>query len=225
MLDSGNDRRGLLFRSAGDDDFQVRPGAHRSSAGYRSRRDALATPSDRDRRCRLGGVWAALGAAAGRQLFATQHAIDITLVAPGEYLLIRPRLYERDLRGARVPLYGILPQVRVRHIDATVERIDTTEHKLELLGIGVLHELHYDQLIICAGSRRAIRLEAARQHGVDNYEEALALHAVLDASRSERPSVAAVGSNFAGLEVATELAAEAEVHLIEQRDHVAPATR
>ena len=170
----------------------------------------------------FAGVWAALGAAAERELFATEHAIDITLVAPGEYLLIRPRLYERDLRGARVPLYEILPQVRVRHIDATVERIDTTERKLEVLGIGVVHELDYDQLIICAGSRRAIRLEGPRQHGVDNYEEALALRSVLDASHSERPSVAVVGSNFTGLEVATELAAHAEVHLIEQQDHLAP---
>lgn len=170
----------------------------------------------------FAGVWAALGAAAEREASANEHAIDITVVAPGEFLVIRPRLYERDLRGARVPLHGVLPQVRVRHIDATAEQVDISQRHLRVLGIGVEHQISYDQLVICAGSRRAVRLEGPRQHGVDSYQEARALGAVLDANHHGRPRVAVIGSNFAGLEVATELAAQADVQLIEQADRVAP---
>jgi NADH dehydrogenase len=170
----------------------------------------------------FAGVWAALGAAAEREASATQHAIDITVVAPGEWLLIRPRLYERDLRGTRVPLYGVLPQVRVGHIDATVDHIDVAERRVQVLGIDVDRQIKYDQLIICAGSRRAVRLEQPDQYGVDNYQEAQALRAFIDANGAKRPRVAVVGSNFTGLEVATELAADADVQLIEQADRVAP---
>jgi NADH dehydrogenase len=170
----------------------------------------------------FAGIWAALGAAAEREASATQHAIDITVVAPGEFLLIRPRLYERDLRGTRVPLYGVLPQVRVGHVDAMVDQIDMTERRVHLLGIGIEHQITYDQLVICAGSRRAVRLDRPHQHGVDTYQEAQALRAYIDADSSERPRVAVIGSNFTGLEVATELAAHADVQLVEQGHRVAP---
>ncbi len=44
----------------------------------------------------------------------------------------------------------------------------------------------------------------------------------MNRTRADRPRVVVVGSNFTGLEIATELAAKADVHLVEQADRVAP---
>ncbi len=83
----------------------------------------------------FAGVWAALGAAATRQLFDAEREIEITVIAPGEDLLIRPRLYEEDLRGVRVPLHDLLPQLRINHIDAAVDKILPVEQQLQVVGV------------------------------------------------------------------------------------------
>lgn len=170
----------------------------------------------------FAGVWAALGAAATRQLFDMEREIDITLISPGEDLVIRPRLYESDLRGVRVPLHGVLPQLRINHVDGMVDKILPAERQLKVIGVGAEHRISYDQLIICSGSRRRVPLEAADHYGVDTLSEASALHAFMRRSRSVRPRVVVIGSNFTGIEVATELASRAEVHLVEQADRIAP---
>ncbi len=170
----------------------------------------------------FAGIWAALGAAAARQAAHAEQDIEITVVGPGDSLLIRPRLYELDLRGTRVPLQGILPQIQVRHVDGMVNRVLPDQQRVQAIGVEGEELVPYDQLVLCAGSRRAVELEAPRHHGVDNLAEAQALHAVLDSFGKTRPIVAVVGAGFEGIEVATELTGRADVHLIEQADHVAP---
>ena len=155
----------------------------------------------------FAGVSAALGAAAEAHRLGARDRVRIELTAPGEHLVIRPRLYERELGGVRVPLEEILTPLGVEHVRETVSD---------------LRALRYDQLVLCAGSRRAEPLRGAIDHGVDTYEEALALREALAALAPARARVAVVGAGFTGIELAAELASEADVQLIAAGPLVAP---
>jgi NADH dehydrogenase len=186
----------------------------------------------------FAGVWAALGASASRRRARAQETVQITLVSPDGWLVIRPRLYESDLRGVRVPLAGVLEPVGVEERRGTVTAIDTARHRLTLAG-GAQQELAYDQLVLCAGSRVQLPDSLRTVHAVDSYDQAVALRAAVSAT-GDGPAgpltAAVVGGGFTGIELACELAddlrrravaaggdpAATEVHLIERADVVAP---
>jgi len=71
----------------------------------------------------FAGVWAAATAAHVRRREGADLAI--ALVAPGDDLVIRPRLYEADPDRMRVPIDRVLEPIGVRRIAATVTGIDT----------------------------------------------------------------------------------------------------
>lgn len=186
----------------------------------------------------FAGVWAAMGAAKLLQDQGAERRVRITLVSPGDALVIRPRLYECDLSGVRVPLSRVLAPVQVDHRQAAVERIDVDRRKLTLTGRSP-GELAYDQLVLCAGSEARLPDGAEGVHSVDGYEQAVALHQAV-AALGDRPgarfSAAVVGAGFTGLELATELSdmlraaaraagaspADVSVHLLDQATSVAP---
>jgi NADH dehydrogenase len=76
--------------------------------------------------------------------------------------------------------------------------------------------------VLCTGSHRAEPLRGGADHGVDTYEEALVLREALAALEPQRPRLAVVGAGFTGIELAAELALEAEVHLISAGPAIAP---
>jgi NADH:quinone reductase (non-electrogenic) len=186
----------------------------------------------------FAGVWAAMGAARKLAERSAGDEVRVTLISPDDALVIRPRLYESDLNGVRVPLSEVLSPVAVEHRRALVEAIDTDRRRLTLGGHcpGLLE---YDQLVLCAGSKVRLPEGADGVHSVDSYQQALALHEAVGAldNRPDGPfSATVVGAGFTGLEVATELsdmlraaarragapAEDVSVVLIDQAKEVAP---
>lgn len=186
----------------------------------------------------FAGVWAAMGAARLLRSEGAEDGVRVTLVSPGDALVIRPRLYESDLSGVRVPLSRVLAPVQIDHREALVESIDVAGRRLTL-GPRSRGEIEYDQLVLCAGSRTRLPEGAEGIHSVDTYEQALAMHQAI-AALGDRPgapfSATIVGAGFTGIEVAAELsdwlraiargagasAADVSVRLLDQAMTVAP---
>ena len=186
----------------------------------------------------FAGVWAAMGAARKLAEKSGGDDVRITLVSPDDALVIRPRLYESDLSGVRVPLSEVLSPVAVEHRQALVESIDTERRRLTLGG-QCPGQLGYDQLVLCAGSEVRLPAGADGVHSVDGYERAVALRQAV-ATLGDRPgaqfSATVVGAGFTGIEVAAELsdmlraasrragasAEEVSVVLVDQAKEVAP---
>jgi NADH dehydrogenase len=186
----------------------------------------------------FAGVWAAVGASRMLRRNGAEAKVGITLVSPDDALVIRPRLYESDLSGARVPLDRVLSPLGIDNRRARVEGIDAERRRLMLLG-RFPGELAYDQLVLCPGSSLRLPENADGLHCVDSYEQAAALHRAV-VELGDRPgapfSAAIVGAGFAGLELAAELpgmlraaarsagdsAADISVCLIDQAGTVAP---
>jgi NADH dehydrogenase len=188
----------------------------------------------------FAGVWAAMGAAAAVQRASAQHVVSLTLVSPDGALIVKPRLYESDHSGVRVPLGPVLDALGVEQCRATVSAIDVSERRLTLALDGEHgKQLGYDQLVLCAGSETRAAPYATGVHLVDSYERGHALQAAvadLHDAVDARFTATVVGAGFTGLEVACELAvglrtaaitagaapAEVPVHLIDQASTVAP---
>ncbi len=160
------------------------------------------------------------------------------MVSPDGYLTIRPRLYESDLGGVRVPLAGVLSPVGAEERRAIVEGIDAGRRELTLVGESP-GRLPYDQLVLCAGSRLLVPGPPGAVLSADDYEQSLALHEAVRALAEEpnrEPSVVVVGGGFTGLELAAELSdmladvgartrgdsRGRRVHLVEQASAIAP---
>lgn len=189
----------------------------------------------------FAGVWSAAAAARLRR----QHGSDfsITLVAPGDDLVIRPRLYERDPARMRVPLARILEPVGVTHLPATVTGLN---HARRLAAIvhrsGEVAELPYERLVLATGSSlvRPDLPGAEYVHDVDTIEAAAALDEHIQGLPDRLPmagqyAAVVVGAGFTGIEVATEIvsrlhavadahgaAGEVRVMLVERADVVGP---
>ena len=179
-----------------------------------------------------------MGASRLLRRHGAESRVGITLLSPDDALVVRPRLYESDLSGVRVPLSGVLSPVGIDHRRATVERIDAGGRRLALVG-HTPAELAYDQLVLCAGSEVRLPEGAEGVHCVDSYEQAVALHQAVGelAGGPGAPLGATViGAGFTGLELATELsdklrgiaraagasAADVSVRLVDQASTVAP---
>lgn len=73
----------------------------------------------------IGGGFAGLWSAAGAALARGEEDLRITLIAPNEHLVLRPRLYEPEPEVAKVELRRILEPIGVEHPRASVSTIDT----------------------------------------------------------------------------------------------------
>ena len=157
----------------------------------------------------FAGVWAAAAAVRARVL-AYRPDLSVTLVAPGDHLVIRPRLYEADPGQMQVSLDRVLAPVGVERLRASVTEIDAASHEVTMLDqAGQSRTLSYQRLILATGSRlRRPELPGAELlHDVDTMQGALALEAHLSRlpEGPGRFTVVVVGAGFTGLEVATEL--------------------
>jgi NADH dehydrogenase len=161
----------------------------------------------------FAGVWSAAGAALARG----DADLRLTLIAPNEHLVLRPRLYEPDPEVAKVELSRILEPIGVRQLRATVSTIDTDRRVVVADG----EEIGYDRLVLAAGSKLVQPLElpgAERLFDIDTLEGARRL---ADRLRDrEDYSVVVVGAGFVGLEAATALAARGRVLMVDRSDVV-----
>jgi NADH:ubiquinone reductase (H+-translocating) len=165
----------------------------------------------------FAGVWGALGASAERaRLRRTAADLRITLITREPYLTIRPRLYEPNPEGLRVPLGDLFDSLGVDLVLGDVTRVDAAARTVAVDAIRGRTILSYDRLILAAGSRlRRPDIPGAYEHAfsVDMYDEAMSLDrhlAGLGMSPSGRAgggrfTAVVIGAGFAGLEVATTL--------------------
>jgi len=166
----------------------------------------------------FGGVWSAVAAA--RLASEAGAALSVTLVAPTDDLVLRPRLYEEHPEQMRIPLERILHPVGVRRMAATVDSIDTARGSAGVIDRdGLSHVLEYRRLVLATGSRvhRPEVPGIERAHDVDTLAGAVALDSHLQGlpGRPGEPgqfSVVVVGAGFTGLEVATEMVGRMRTH-------------
>ena len=162
----------------------------------------------------FAGVWSAAAAAA-----RSDGTLQITLVAPNEQLVLRPRMYEPNPHEATVPLKRILGPIGVEQVQASVTKIDVAGHQV-ITEDGTA--IDYDRLVLATGSQlvRPDLPGAEYLFDVDTLAGASKLSAHLR-DRSNFTAVV-VGAGFVGLEIATELASRGRVVLVERNDVVGP---
>jgi NADH dehydrogenase len=165
----------------------------------------------------IGGGFAGVWSAAGAALARGDADLRITLIAPNEQLVLRPRLYEPEPERATVGLSRVLDPIGVEHVRASVSTIDTDRRVVVADG----NEIGYDRLVLAAGSK-LVQPEglpgAERLFDIDTLDGARRL---TDHLRDrENFSVVVVGAGFVGLEAATELAARGRVLLVDRSDVV-----
>ncbi|SPL97991.1 NADH dehydrogenase [[Actinomadura] parvosata subsp. kistnae] len=162
----------------------------------------------------FAGVWAAAAAARVRD----GADLDITLVAPDDELVLRPRMYEAEPDRATVPLAGLLKPIDVRHRRAWAERIDVERREVHAGG----DVLGYDRLVLATGSR-LVRPELPGAGLLFDVDTLRGARRLADHLRGREGFTAVVvGAGFTGLEVATELAGRGRVVLVERADVVGP---
>lgn len=161
----------------------------------------------------FAGVWSAAGAALARG----DADLHVTLIAPDEHMVLRPRLYEPDPERATVELTRILEPIGVEHVRRAVSTIDTERRIVVADG----HEIGYDRLVLAAGSKlvqpRGLP-GADLLFDIDTLDGARRLATHLR-DRQDWSAVV-VGAGFVGLEAATALADRGRVLLVDQSDVV-----
>jgi NADH:quinone reductase (non-electrogenic) len=167
----------------------------------------------------VGGGFAAIWTAAAaarrrREAGVSPDYLSIALVAPGDDMVIRPRLYEARPSEMRVPLRRFLEPIGVRHVRAIVEEVDVDRRQVVAVsGDGARLRTTFRRLVIAAGSRlvRSAGLPGAGHlHDVDTLPAAVALDRHLHRLPSGpvadgRYTAVVIGAGFVGLELATEL--------------------
>src|SRR3954451_14432106 len=97
----------------------------------------------------IGGGFAGVWSAAGAALARGDADLRITLIAPNEHLVLRPRLYEPEPDLAKVALSRILGPIGVEQVRASVSTIDTDRRVVVADG----KEIEYDRLVLAEGSK------------------------------------------------------------------------
>ncbi|MEU9021306.1 FAD-dependent oxidoreductase [Actinomadura sp. NPDC048394] len=174
----------------------------------------------------FAGVWSAAGAALARERAGADAGLRVTLIAPNEHLVLRPRLYEPEPDLAKVELRRVLGPIGVEHVLASVSTIDTGRRVVVAGG----REIGYDRLVLAAGSA------LVRPHGLPGAERLFDID-TLDGARRltdhlrgrEDYAAVVVGAGFVGLEAATALAARGRVLLVDRApavgDQLGPGPR
>ncbi len=191
----------------------------------------------------FAGVWSAAAAARVRNQAGIEATdLPIVLLAPGEEMVIRPRLYESQPDMMGLPLARILEPLEVRHLRAAASDIDTATRRITVNVAGEeVRALSYTRMVLASGSQLAAPNLPGFEHlhDVDTMAAAVALDRHLHGLPSHpgqdgRFTAVVVGSGFTGIEVATELvtrlraiaahhgADDVRVVLIERADVIGP---
>src|SRR5262249_28826583 len=163
----------------------------------------------------FAGMYAATSAARLRHLQGVSpDDLEIALISPEPFLVIRPRLYEPKPETMKAPLTELLRALDVRYVQGSVETIDSASGLVGFVGPeGILETLEYDRLVLATGStgfRPNVPGLAQYAFGVDLMDEAIKLDHHLHAlakqpSSKARNTVVVAGGGFTGIETATEM--------------------
>jgi NADH dehydrogenase len=158
---------------------------------------------------------AALSAARLRDLQGVSPAeLEIAVISPEPFLVIRPRLYESHPETMKAPLSELFQVTDVRYVQGSVETIDTEARTVVYAGLdGRRNTLGFDRLVLAAGSlgfRPDIPGLAKHAFGLEVMDEAVRLDGHLKAlatrpKSNARDTVVVAGGGFTGIETATEM--------------------
>ena len=193
----------------------------------------------------FAGMYAATSAARLRHLQGVSpDDLEIALISPEPFLVIRPRLYEAQTGDDEGAAHGALPgnrcplRARVRSRRSTARPAWSSFVGPD----GKLETLAYDRLVLATGStgfRPNIPGLAQHAFGVDLMDEAIKLDHHLHAlakqpSSKARNTVVVAGGGFTGIETATEMPgrlrtilgrdADIRVVIVERGELIAPQT-
>ncbi|EFQ32759.1 hypothetical protein CGRA01v4_09299 [Colletotrichum graminicola] len=186
----------------------------------------------------FAGVWSALSAKRLLNLNNQGGIIDIIVIAPEPYLVMRPRLYEPNASGFKHPLVALFEAVGVRFIQGTAETIDTQAHIVHVrYPAGVESAVPFDRLILAAGSSvvRPQSVDGLQQHAfdIDSLESAAKFEAHLEGLPSRpsslaRNTIVVCGAGFTGIELVAEIPKRLKhltnlrIILVEGADQIGP---
>src|SRR5215470_3411840 len=102
----------------------------------------------------FAGMYAATSAARLRDLHGVSpDELEIALISPEPFLVIRPRLYEPKPETMKAPLTELFREMDVRYVQGSVETIDTASGLANFVRPdGALETLAYDRLVLATGS-------------------------------------------------------------------------
>ncbi|MBR0975619.1 MULTISPECIES: NAD(P)/FAD-dependent oxidoreductase [Bradyrhizobium] len=163
----------------------------------------------------FAGMYAALSAARLRDIQgASPQDLQIALVAPEPFLVVRPRLYEPKPETLTAPLLDVLTAIDVDYIQGSAETINTEARTVQItVPNGPRKTLSYDRLVVATGSRLfRPNIPGLAEHGfsVDTLDDAVALDKHLHnlptrPAANGRDTVVVAGGGFTGIEAATEM--------------------
>ena len=164
----------------------------------------------------FAGMYAATSAARLRHLQGVSpEELEIALISPEPFLVIRPRLYEANPETMKAPLTELFQATDVRYVQGQGARLSTpASSSVGFVGPdGRLETLAYDRLVLATGStgfRPNIPGLAEHAFGVEQIDEAIKLDAHLHAlakrpDSKTRNTVVVAGGGFTGIETATEM--------------------
>ena len=163
----------------------------------------------------FAGMYAATSAARLRHLQGVSpDELEIALISPEPFLVIRPRLYEANPETMKAPLTELFQATDVRYVQGKVQTINTRSSSIVFTEPdGRLDTLTYDRLVLATGStgfRPNIPGLAEHAFGVEQIDEAVKLDAHLHAlakrpDSKTRNTVVVAGGGFTGIETATEM--------------------
>ena len=116
--------------------------------------------------------------------------LEIALIAPEPFVVIRPRLYEANPETMKAPLTELLRVTDVRYVQGKVETIDTVSGSVTFTADGQSGTLAYDRLVLATGSvgfRPNIPGLAEHTFGVEQIDQAIKLDQHLHAL-AKRPA-------------------------------------
>ena len=166
----------------------------------------------------FAGFWSAMSAVRQARELEKFDELKITLISKDEYHGIRPRFYEGELAGTRIPIRDYLDPLKIDLIVGEVSSIDAENRRIFLAnGSG---EIFYDALIVAAGSQlKASNIPGIEQaFSVDTFQDATRLDQhlrKLSASGFSTPAsrnLVVIGGGFTGLEVVTSLPHRVKAH-------------
>ena len=157
----------------------------------------------------FAGFWSAMSAVRQARELGKFEELEITLVTKDEYHSIRPRFYEGNLDGLRVPLKNYLDPLEINLVVDKVTKIDAENKAITFAGSR--ENISYDCLILAAGSKlKASNIPGAEQaFSVDTFEDASILdqhiHSLAATGFATQASknFVVVGGGFTGLEAVT----------------------
>ncbi len=189
----------------------------------------------------FAGFWSAMSAVRRAMEMGVRDNLKITLINRDEYLGLRPRFYEAELAGTRIPLRNWLAPLGITLIIGEIEGVIPASRRIQFVnGSRVLPDIAYDQLILATGSRQAYPdfIGQGRVFNVDTFEDATTLDQhlrTLAATHFPTPAsrtFVVIGGSFTGLEIVTALPSRLRlfapsisqftIHLIERAPEIAP---